>query len=487
MVSSNEERIGNERSGSPESIRPYSKPNTLGLSRLARELFGGRFRSGQPVDLRAIAEEYQIEFDLVLKAFAEFQSLGMVAISRGFSAVVYSPNPKEMQEAYEIRAAIEEIAGRAAAKTLKGKAAILQTELDAMRAAVKAGQVDAYSEHVSHFHRTIVHAAQNDVLLRVWNTLAFELRTRAVAGKVVKELPELVEAHQPIVNALDHGRAKEAGVLLRNLVLTFLEIFKKSESTDSSEYRAIRRDLEGAKQVQESFFPPSNISIPCIGSETFYQPAYGLGGDYYDILQLQGGRWGIAIGDVSGKGISAALIMASLHATLRAQAFHPHSDPSALIGQVNRLVHDSSPPDFFVSLFYAEYEPATRILQYVNAGHLPPIVIRSRKGRTQAFYLKSTDVPVGISQRSKFPAAAFQLHIDDLVVAYTDGITEVENRAREMYGIPRLERLLRSSSGAPAEKVIDLILEEVSAFADGQPQRDDITLVVMRVQPGCEN
>jgi DNA-binding GntR family transcriptional regulator len=89
-------------------------------------------RAGRPLDLRAIAEEYEIEFDLVLKTFAEFQSLGMVAISDSFSAVVYSPNPKEMQEAYEVRAALEEIAGRAAAKTLKGKTARLQAELDGM-------------------------------------------------------------------------------------------------------------------------------------------------------------------------------------------------------------------------------------------------------------------------------------------------------------------------------------------------------------------
>lgn len=485
MVSSNEQRIGNEQSKSAISIRRYSKPNSLGISRLARELFAGRFRAGQLLDLRVIAEEYQIDFDLVLKTFAEFQSLGMVTISGGISAVVYSPNPKEMQEAYEVRAAIEEIAGRAAAKTLKGNTARLRTELDAMRAAVKVGNLDAYSEHVVNFHRTIVNAAQNDVLLRVWNTLAFELRIRAAVGKVAKEIPDLVESHQPIVEALHHGRAKEAGLLLRNLVLTVLELFKKSES-DSGVYRAIRRDLEGAKQVQQSFFPPRNISIPCIGSETFYQPAYGLGGDYYDILQLQGGRWGIAIGDVSGKGISAALIMATLQATLRAKAFPPHSGPSALIGQVNRLVHDSSPPDFFASLFYAEYEPATRLLEYVNAGHHPPIVIRSRKGRAQAFFLKSTDVPIGISQRSKFPAVAFQLHIDDLLVAYTDGITEVESPDREMYGLPKLERLLRSLNGATAEQVIDRILEDVSAFAEGQPQRDDITLVVMRVQPGCE-
>ncbi|HUK74072.1 MAG TPA: PP2C family protein-serine/threonine phosphatase, partial [Candidatus Bathyarchaeia archaeon] len=233
--------------------------------------------------------------------------------------------------------------------------------------------------------------------------------------------------------------------------------------------------------------PPRNVSIPCIGSETFYQPAYGLGGDYYDILQLQRGRWGIAIGDVSGKGISAALIMARLHATLRGQAFHSHSDPSALVGQVNRLVHESSPPDFFASLFYAEYEPSTRILEYVNAGHPAPIVIRTINGHAKAFHLKSTDVPIGISQRSKFPGAAFQLHLDDLLVAYTDGISEAESRDRQMFGQERLERLLLSSSSAAAEEIIDRILGEVSAFGDGQPQRDDITLVVMRVQPGCEN
>jgi serine phosphatase RsbU (regulator of sigma subunit) len=486
MVFPNAAHFGIEQSRSP-GIRSYPQPFHSGVSRLARELFVGRFRTGDRLDLRRIADEYQIDFDLVLKTFAEFQSLGMVAISGDFTAVVYSPNPKEMQEAYEIRAAIEEIAGRAAAKTLKGNTAHLQQELDATRAAVQAGNLDAYTEHILNFHRIIVYAAQNDVVLRVWKTLAIELRIRAVVGKVVKELPELVEAHQSIVHALHHGRANEAGLLLRNLVLSFLEIFKRSDSKDSSEFRAIRRDIEGAKQVQQSFFPPPNISIPCIGSETFYQPAYGLGGDYYDILQLQDGRWGIAIGDVSGKGISAALIMASLHATLRSQAFHPHSDPSALIDQVNRLVHDSSPPDFFASLFYAEYEPSTRILEYVNAGHHPPIVIRSCNGQAQAFYLKATDVPIGILRGSKFPTATFQLQIDDLLVAFTDGITEVENRDCEMYGLSRLEPLLRSLSRTTSQQAIDRILEEVSTFADGQPQRDDITLFVMRVQPGCES
>jgi phosphoserine phosphatase RsbU/P len=122
------------------------------------------------------------------------------------------------------------------------------------------------------------------------------------------------------------------------------------------------------------------VAIPSLSCEVFYQPAHDIGGDYYDFLCLQGERWGIAIGDVSGKGIGAALVMAGLQASLRAQALHPHLNLSALIADVNQLVHGASPTNFFASLFYAEYQPATRALRYVNAGHNPPIVLRPRDG-----------------------------------------------------------------------------------------------------------
>jgi phosphoserine phosphatase RsbU/P len=114
------------------------------------------------------------------------------------------------------------------------------------------------------------------------------------------------------------------------------------------------------------------------------------------------------------------------------------------------------------------------------------MVIRTRGRRSKAYQLKSTDLPIGISAKGKFPAAAFQLRIGDLLVAYTDGVTEVENRDQELWGMERLESLLRSSSDASAEQIIERILDEVSIFADGQSQRDDITLLAMRVQPGCD-
>jgi sigma-B regulation protein RsbU (phosphoserine phosphatase) len=271
---------------------------------------------------------------------------------------------------------------------------------------------------------------------------------------------------------------------LRNHVETLSEYIKKPES-GSGFHEALHSELEGAKDVQQAFFPPQSLSIPCLSCETFYKPAQEIGGDYYDFLPLQERRWGIAVGDVSGKGIGAALIMASLQASLRAQASHSHFDLSTLISDVNRLVYESSPTHFFASLFYAEYEPATRMLRYVNAGHNPPIVLRPHEGHLQMFRLRSGGMPVGISPDSQFLTTTFQLEIDDLFVAYTDGITEAENSHGELWGERRLRTLLASCSRRTPDQIIKCILDEVATFADRLPQRDDMTLVVMQVQPGC--
>jgi serine phosphatase RsbU (regulator of sigma subunit)/DNA-binding GntR family transcriptional regulator len=459
--------------------------NELGRVRLARELFCGRYRPGQRVRLRDIAGKYGLDNDAILKLFTEFQSLGLITLSGKFSAVVHPPNSKEMQEAYEIRAAIEEIAGRTAAEALKGNTAALQRELDAMRAALSAGDLDACAEHDVKFHKGILQASGNKILLRVWEALVFDARIRIAIGKVSQDLPEVVESHQPIVDALRNGRAREASLLLRNHVETFAEYLKKSDS-DSGLHKAFRKDLEGAKDVQQAFFPPQSFSIPCLSCETFYQPARGIGGDYYDFLSLSGGRWGIAIGDVSGKGIGAALLMASLQASLRAQTLHPHLDLTTLIGDVNRLVYESSPTAFFASLFYAEYEPASRTLHYVNAGHNPPIIVRPGKESCELFHLRAGAVPIGMFAETQFASTKFQLAKGDLLVAYTDGITEAANTSGDAWGLERLERLLRSCTRIAPNEIVERILAEVSDFANGEPQRDDVTLVVMKVQEGCE-
>jgi DNA-binding GntR family transcriptional regulator/AraC-like DNA-binding protein len=202
----------------------------LSRSRLARELFSGRFQARQSLQLREIAVAYELDNESVVKAFAEFQAVGMVTLSGNSSAVVRSPNPDEIQEAYEVRAAIEEIAGRTAATVLKGYTSELRSELAAMRAAVTRGDLDACAEHDAKFHRNILRASQNDALLRVWEALSFELRIRAAIGTVSTVLPEIVESHQPIIEALENGCEREAGLLLRNHVEGVLRYLTPGES-----------------------------------------------------------------------------------------------------------------------------------------------------------------------------------------------------------------------------------------------------------------
>ena len=457
-----------------------------GRARLARELFSGFYRPGQVLTLHEIGEMYELGEGAVLNAFADLESLGVVKLLGNHSATVLSPSLKEMLEAYEIRAGLEEIAGRTAAAFLEGNTADLHGEVDAMLAAVRNDDLDAYAEHDIKFHRIILEASQNGVLRRVWDTLAIDLRMRAAIPRVTRDLLDGAESHRPIAKALEEGRGREAGLLLRNHVETILEYLKRSES-DSRIQGASRKDLEAAKEVQRAFLPGQTISIPGISCETFYQPARGIGGDYYDLLALQRGRWGIAIGDVSGKGIGAALIMASLQASLKFQTLQPHLKLSTLIGDVNRLVYESSPTNIFATLFYAEYEPAKRLLNYVNAGHNAPLVLRPKNGSCEIFQLHSTSIPVGIFADSQFASTTFQFEIDDVLIAYTDGITEAENRQHELWGEQSLEALLRSCSRKSPKEIINAILDQVSTFANGEPQRDDVTVLVMRVEAGCDD
>lgn len=222
---------------------PGYLPGGLGRARLARELFRGRFQPRQSVQLRQIAAEYQIDHESVLKTFAEFQAAGMVTLSGNLTAIVRSLDPQDTEEAYKIRAAIEEIAGRTAASVLKGYTAELQSQISLMRSAATDEDLDAFAEHDAEFHRNIVKASQNGVLLRVWDALAVDLRVRAAIGKISNYLPKLVESHQLIVNAIEMGRGEEAGLLLRRHVEASLAYLIGNES--DWEFRAeVPGDLE---------------------------------------------------------------------------------------------------------------------------------------------------------------------------------------------------------------------------------------------------
>lgn len=241
-------------------------------------------------------------------------------------------------------------------------------------------------------------------------------------------------------------------------------------------------DLEMAREVQKAFLPQKPPSVPGLSCASFYEPARTIGGDYYDFLPHRDGAWGIAIGDVSGKGIGAALVMASLQAAIRAQTLYAPYKIQALMTNVNELLCRSAPDHFFASLFYAEYQPASRILTYVNAGHNAPIVLRGSLDRRAVFPLNAGGVPVGMFEDSEYGSKIFQLETGDVLVAYTDGITDSENLAGDPFGHKRLVSILCDCPGKDPQEILQHILGELSAHSAGSLQRDDMTLLVLQVQ-----
>jgi sigma-B regulation protein RsbU (phosphoserine phosphatase) len=249
-----------------------------------------------------------------------------------------------------------------------------------------------------------------------------------------------------------------------------------------SQHSALGKDMEDAKEVHNAFFPHENLSIPGLAFETFYKPARYIGGDYYDFIALRTDHWGIAIGDVCGKGIGAALLMANLQASLRARAMHTYSDPSTLIADVDRLFRAASPRHLYASLFYAEYDAATRVLRYVNAGHNAPIVLRWKQSQCEVFHLKSSGPALGIMESPQFTSKAFQLEKGDVFIAYSDGITESQDPCGDFWEQERLETLLRACRDCTPAQIVRRILEEVFAFTKDRSRGDDMTLMVVGVK-----
>jgi sigma-B regulation protein RsbU (phosphoserine phosphatase) len=259
-----------------------------------------------------------------------------------------------------------------------------------------------------------------------------------------------------------------------------MTIWSDSETQMDSGF--LRLDLRRAREVQKAFIPQTPPSIPGLECQAFYKPAHTLGGDYVDFFLVSSGRWGLTIGDVSGKGIGAALVMANLQASVRAQAQQSHSDPAIVMQRVNRLVCESSPIHFYASLFYAEYDPPTRTLAYVNAGHNPPIVIRCQCGRSKVFRLEADGTPIGLFENSSYKSTSFQLEAEDILVACTDGIIETESQDGELWGQQRLEDLFSTCARRTPQRVLQNIIREVSDFGLGLPPKDDMTLLVLQVK-----
>ena len=269
--------------------------------------------------------------------------------------------------------------------------------------------------------------------------------------------------------------AAQAGLALENSRLT------SAIAEEVAQREKLNREIEIAREVQERLFPQKLPAVAGLDYCGKCRPALGVGGDYYDFLALPGGRLGVALGDVSGKGIAAALMMASLEASLRAEAMRGTADLAALVQNVNRLVYDATAENRYATFFYAQYDPESRQLSYVNAGHNPPMLFRKRGSAWQIERLETGGTVVGLLPQFPYRQAGVALEARDLLVIFTDGISEAMNPSDEEWGEARMMEAIERSASLSAAELIEKLMQAADAFASGAKQHDDMTLVVLRV------
>lgn len=243
------------------------------------------------------------------------------------------------------------------------------------------------------------------------------------------------------------------------------------------EQERLEREMHLAAEIQRQILPKGAPQVPGLQLAGWNRPARQVGGDYYDMFPTQNGRMGLVVGDVSGKGIPAALMVSTLHSALRLLLDQTGIGPP-LLEKLNRHILESSMPNKFITMFLAELDPETGHLLYVNAGHNPGLLLRA-DGRVEE--LGSGGVPLGLLPGSRYQAREVTVEPGDLLCLYSDGITEAESVEEEEHGTERLCNVLRAHRGALAlGEVLDAIRESVEVFSRGRPQGDDQTLLVAR-------
>lgn len=246
-----------------------------------------------------------------------------------------------------------------------------------------------------------------------------------------------------------------------------------------AEQEAIKRELDIARGVQAGLLPQRRPAVEGLDYEGTCRMAREVGGDYFDFLDLGTGRLGLALGDISGKGVSAALLMASVQAFLRSRARQLAGEPSHLVKQINDALVESTDPSKFATFFYGVYDSASRMLTYVNAGHNPPLLLRA--GTTVVSRLRPTGMALGFDLGATYSEGHERLGPGDVLLAFTDGLTDALNEAEEEFGEARLAGLLVGNRHVGAADLLRLITAELEAFCGRAAQHDDVTIVVARV------
>jgi len=268
----------------------------------------------------------------------------------------------------------------------------------------------------------------------------------------------------------------DASILFLGLVLIIISEMVRLGSQ-------MKADLETAREIQFDLVPAEAFERAQIDIHSYMRPANTVGGDYYDLIDLGQNQVGVVLGDVSGKGLPAAMLMASLQGSLRT-LISAGFRGKELIGKLNTYLCENTPENRLVTLFYGELDLATGAFRYVNSGHNAPFWLR---GPREICSLESTCVALGIVESPVIHERNIQLQPEDQILLFTDGLSEAFNKQMEAFGEDRLRRsLLRHQNLSPPE-LIQMILSDILAFTGPAKQSDDLTVMVVRRKPSPGN
>ena len=253
------------------------------------------------------------------------------------------------------------------------------------------------------------------------------------------------------------------------------------EHLSKEERRHLESELELAQDVQKMLLPQEVPNIPGLEIAAFSRPAQIVGGDYFDFVDFSNGLHGLAIADVAGHGVSASLHMASIQALLRTLV-PVNKSPAAVMRQVHKLFVHNIRFETFVTFFIGAFDSSTKTLTFCNAGHLPPLVLHKTKSKKESVeMLRPTGAAIGLVEEAEFAEKTIELQEEDLLVLYTDGVTEAVNLQNQEFGRERLETLIRQAEHMPLKEVVQKIRLSLEEFSEGKPLADDTTIVVSRI------
>jgi sigma-B regulation protein RsbU (phosphoserine phosphatase) len=349
------------------------------------------------------------------------------------------------------------------------------------------------------------------ILLLIATAFAIiELLALLVGTKLTRSITlavdQLYEATKHINRAdFSHRIAVHSNDQLATLANSFNSMTTSIEKLvqEQKEKQRLEGELAIAQEVQAQLYPKLITQLETLEVHGFCRPARTVSGDYYDFLALNSDRLMLAVGDISGKGISAALLMATIHSAVRAYALEDvpvlrepatvaasggvglmlasesrgaDASPATLLTLLNHQLFESTPDAKYATLFLGIYDGATRRFTYANGGHLQPILI-SEDGSSQL--LSSGGTVVGLFDNVSFPEATVQLQPGDVLVTYSDGVTEPENDYGE-FGEERLIQLVRDNRHLPLERITEIVINAVADWIGENEQPDDVTLVLAR-------